>query len=91
MMYIQIKALLGETQTMSGKEKPRWLLVGGIGMIGRNLVKYLLDNNLASDIRIADKRAPMMASLRCDESARVALAPSPSWGHASLRRTALVC
>ncbi len=44
--------------------KPKWLIAGGMGMIGRNLVKYLLDNNLASDIRIADKRAPFMAFLR---------------------------
>ncbi len=85
---------LSKKASMSGKEKPRWLLVGGIGMIGRNLVKYLLDNNLASDIRIADKRAPMMASLRCDESSCAALILSlgrQRKGPLCLRRTALVC
>ena len=45
--------------------KPKWLLAGGMGMVGRNLIKYLIDNNLASDIRVADKKAPFMAFLRC--------------------------
>jgi dTDP-D-glucose 4,6-dehydratase len=44
--------------------KPKWLIAGGMGFIGRNFVKYLLDNNLASDIRIADKRMPFMAFLK---------------------------
>lgn len=51
--------------------KPKWLLPGGMGMVGRNLVKYLLDNNLASDIRIADKRMPFMAFLSPDHKAAV--------------------
>lgn len=51
--------------------KPKWLIAGGMGMIGRNLVKYLLDNNLASDIRVADKKAPFMAFLRCARARRV--------------------
>ena len=54
---------------MSGKEKPKWLIAGGIGFIGRNLVKYLLDNRLASDIRVGDKRAPFMAFLGGDHKA----------------------
>ena len=48
----------------SGSGKPKWLIAGGMGFIGRNLVKYLLDNNLASDIRIADKKMPFMAFLK---------------------------
>ena len=54
---------------MSGKEKPKWLLAGGMGVIGRNLVKYLLDNKLASEIRVGDKRAPFMAFLGGDHKA----------------------
>lgn len=51
--------------------KPKWLLAGGMGMVGRNLVKYLLDNNLASDIRIADKRMPFMAFLSPEHKAAI--------------------
>jgi len=36
-------------------EKPKVLVLGGAGFIGRNLVTYLVQNNLASYIRIADK------------------------------------
>lgn len=50
----------------SGKSKPRWLIFGGLGFIGRNVVKYLIDNNLASYIRIADKKAPFMSFLSPD-------------------------
>jgi nucleoside-diphosphate-sugar epimerase len=37
--------------------------------VGRNLVKYLIDNNLASDIRVADKKAKFMAFLSADHKA----------------------
>lgn len=35
------------------------LVLGGVGFIGRNLVKFLVDNNLASEITVADKSMPM--------------------------------
>jgi dTDP-D-glucose 4,6-dehydratase len=35
--------------------KPRVLILGGAGFIGRNLVTYIVKNNLASFIRVADK------------------------------------
>lgn len=34
---------------------PRVLILGGIGFIGRNLVKYLYDNRLVSYIKVCDK------------------------------------
>ena len=33
-------------------------------VVGRNFVKYLIDNNLASEIRVADKRVAFMAFLK---------------------------
>ena len=39
------------------------LVLGGVGMIGRNFVKYLLDNNLAESIRVVDKVLPATAFL----------------------------
>lgn len=51
--------------------KPRWLVLGGLGFIGRNVVKYLVDNGLASSIRIVDKKAPFMAFLSADYKAAI--------------------
>ncbi|XP_076239585.1 uncharacterized protein LOC143182469 isoform X2 [Calliopsis andreniformis] len=49
---------------MSGCDrKPRVLILGGCGFIGRNLVEYLLDNDLVSFIRVADKVPPQTAWL----------------------------
>lgn len=44
-------------------EKPAVLIIGGLGYTGRNLTKYLHDNNLASEIRIVDKHLPELAWL----------------------------
>lgn len=40
---------------MSASTKPRVLIFGGLGFVGRNLVEYLSDNNLVSKIRVCDK------------------------------------
>ncbi|KAJ3038679.1 hypothetical protein HDV00_000428 [Rhizophlyctis rosea] len=39
------------------------LVLGGVGFIGRNFVAYLVENNLASDIRVVDKALPATAYL----------------------------
>lgn len=41
--------------------KPRILVLGGAGMIGRNFVKFCVDHDLASSIRVADKTMPEIA------------------------------
>ncbi|XP_016978518.1 uncharacterized protein LOC108044141 [Drosophila rhopaloa] len=51
-------------------EKPTVLILGGCGFIGRNLATYLLDNELAQEIRLADKTPPQMAWLN-EEQERV--------------------
>jgi dTDP-D-glucose 4,6-dehydratase len=43
--------------------KPRVLILGGAGFIGRNLVKYLVDNDLTSYIRVVDKTLLATSSL----------------------------
>jgi len=43
--------------------KPNVLVLGGLGFIGRNFVEYLVDNNLAGKIRIADKGLPELVGL----------------------------
>jgi nucleoside-diphosphate-sugar epimerase len=43
--------------------KPNVLILGGVGFIGRNFVKYLVDNNLCSYIRVVDKVLPPTAFL----------------------------
>ena len=40
---------------------PKVLLLGGVGMIGRNFVKYLVDKDLCSSITVADKAMPQIA------------------------------
>jgi nucleoside-diphosphate-sugar epimerase len=39
------------------------LVLGGSGFIGRNLVKYLVENNLAEKIKVVDKKYPEMCGM----------------------------
>ncbi|XP_064645487.1 probable dTDP-glucose 4,6-dehydratase [Lineus longissimus] len=50
-------------------EKPNVLILGGVGFIGRNLVNYLVKNDLANKIRVADKVPPTMAWLNDEQKA----------------------
>jgi nucleoside-diphosphate-sugar epimerase len=43
--------------------KPRVLILGGCGFIGRNLVRYLVENDLVSKICVSDKVLPQVAGL----------------------------
>ena len=43
--------------------KPNVLILGGVGFIGRNLVQYLVENNLANQIRAVDKVLTSTANL----------------------------
>jgi len=43
--------------------KPRVIVLGGTGFVGRNLVEYLAKNGLVSKIRVADKVLPDLAGL----------------------------
>jgi len=43
--------------------KPRVIVLGGCGFIGRNLVQYLVENDLVSKVRVADKMLPALAGL----------------------------
>jgi nucleoside-diphosphate-sugar epimerase len=43
--------------------KPSALVLGGVGFIGRNLVTYLVENDICSTIRVVDKVLPATAYL----------------------------
>ncbi|XP_026759743.2 uncharacterized protein LOC113518914 [Galleria mellonella] len=43
--------------------KPRVAVLGGCGFIGRNLVDYLITNDLVSGVRVVDKTPPQLAFL----------------------------
>eukprot|EP00058_Branchiostoma_floridae_P011039 XP_002596527.1 hypothetical protein BRAFLDRAFT_283078 [Branchiostoma floridae] len=45
------------------EEKPRVLILGGTGFIGRNLAEYLVSNELAAKVRVVDKVPPATAWL----------------------------
>jgi nucleoside-diphosphate-sugar epimerase len=53
-------------------KKPSVLILGGVGFIGRNLVKYLVDNDLASFIKVTDKKMPATSYLHPDHKAAFA-------------------
>lgn len=43
--------------------KPRVLVLGGLGFIGKHLVDYIVKNDLASKVRVVDKTMLEMARL----------------------------
>ncbi|XP_053605815.1 uncharacterized protein LOC128672591 [Plodia interpunctella] len=48
--------------------KPRVAVLGGCGFIGRNLVEYLISNDLVSGVRVVDKTPPQLAFLNATHS-----------------------
>lgn len=46
--------------------KPKVLILGGVGFIGRNLVKYLVDKDFASEIKVLDKLPVSLAFLSAE-------------------------
>ncbi len=63
--YLNLLQLTTQLETMS--DKPRVLILGGVGFVGRNLVKHLVQNNLVSKIAVADKVLPDTAGLSAEE------------------------
>lgn len=51
------------SDTTGDNLKPRVLILGGCGFIGRNLVDYLIRNDLVSGLRVVDKTPPQLAFL----------------------------
>eukprot|EP01113_Clastostelium_recurvatum_P001200 TRINITY_DN104_c0_g1_i1.p1 TRINITY_DN104_c0_g1~~TRINITY_DN104_c0_g1_i1.p1 ORF type:complete len:364 (-),score=134.52 TRINITY_DN104_c0_g1_i1:116-1207(-) len=43
--------------------KPNVLVLGGVGFMGRNLVRFIVDNKLAGHVRVVDKVLPSTAFL----------------------------
>jgi len=43
---------------------PSVAVLGGCGFIGRNLVEYLIDNNLVSKVKVADKNLPALSQFK---------------------------
>ncbi|KAH0789481.1 NAD-dependent epimerase/dehydratase family protein [Histomonas meleagridis] len=41
--------------------KPKVIILGGTGFVGRHMVRYLIENDLASLIRVCDKNRPEMS------------------------------
>eukprot|EP00030_Apusomonadida_sp_AF-17_P007591 a842022_269.p2 GENE.a842022_269~~a842022_269.p2 ORF type:complete len:381 (-),score=169.29 a842022_269:20-1132(-) len=66
-------------------DAPRVMILGGCGFIGRNLVHYLISNNLVSYIRVADKNLPQTSYLSADHAAAFA-DPRVEYRQANLSR-----
>lgn len=70
-------------------EKPRLLVLGGCGVIGRNLVAMLVERELCSLIRVVDKTLPALAFLAPDHAAAFK-SPSVEFVQGDLARQAVV-
>jgi len=60
---------MAASASASAADKPSVLVLGGMGMIGRNLVKYLVQNGLASSVRVVDKRIARFADMSAEDLA----------------------
>lgn len=69
--------------------KPRVLILGGTGFIGRHLVNYLVSNDLASKVRVADK-SPPVTSYMSKELAELYTNPIVEFKQANLANPAHV-
>jgi len=58
MAEVQSSTTTTPTTPTTTSGKPSVIILGGCGFIGRNFVKYLIDNNLTSKIRVVDKSRP---------------------------------
>lgn len=67
----------------AGSSKPRVLVLGGTGFIGRNFVHHLVTHDLASRIRVADKVPPQMAWMNRQHADAFA-SPVVEFKHANL-------
>ncbi|KAL5468720.1 hypothetical protein EMCRGX_G029830 [Ephydatia muelleri] len=54
---------------MAESAKPRVLILGGVGFVGRNLTSYLVKNELVSKVRVVDKVPPATGWLNEDHKA----------------------
>jgi len=74
---------------MAAEIRPRIIILGGVGFIGRNLVEFLSDKNLVSKIRVADKVLPDLAGLSAKQLA-IFKSDLVEFKQANLARTAMV-
>jgi nucleoside-diphosphate-sugar epimerase len=51
------------TTPAASSHMPSVLIIGGLGYIGRFLALHIYKNNLASEVRLADKQLPELAWL----------------------------
>lgn len=51
-------------------DKPAVLILGGVGFIGRNLTQFIVEHDLAREVRIVDKVRTNSLALACSLSSR---------------------
>jgi hypothetical protein len=60
---VKFSALLIRDILLKRMSKPNVLVLGGVGFIGRNFVKWLVDKGVCGKIRVIDKVLPATAFL----------------------------
>ena len=67
--YLPSPTMASVAAASDGKERPKVLVLGGVGTIGRVFIQHLVEEGLCSKIRVVDKALPITAYCSAEHEA----------------------